>query len=112
IKAEGVCKGMPLTSLPTWPPESKTVEEDNLSLFRLARMGEAILALHARAPQEALLSYAKSIADFLKKFQRSDGSWPFRINQKTGEVSAAYSSAGICTVAFFEGLMNATGSTA
>ena len=45
-----------------------------------------MLELYEQFNDISYFKYAEFLANSLVKFQRDDGSWPFRVNAKTGEV--------------------------
>ena len=69
------------------------VEGDAITLFRAARVGEALLRLHTHTGDEAFLARARRIADVLLDLQSEDGSWPFRVDPRDGTVVERYTSA-------------------
>ncbi len=74
------------------------VEGGNITLFRSARVGEAMLRLFAHTGDDAYLRRARRIADVLLDLQRQDGSWPYRVDPQTGAVADAYTSAAITPI--------------
>lgn len=50
------------------------------------RVGVAMLDLYRVFGQEEYLQYARHLADVLIRFQREDGSWPFRVDPCDGSV--------------------------
>jgi hypothetical protein len=58
---------------------------------------------------ESYFEAAKGIADTLERHQGKDGSWPFRVNPKTGEVYEAYTPGIFMAVAFLEKMWALTG---
>ena len=77
------------------------IEGDNITLFRSARVGEAMLRLYAHTGDDAYLARARRIADVLLDLQNDDGSWPYRVDPKTGAVAEAYTSAAITPIRLF-----------
>lgn len=77
------------------------VEGGNITLFRSARVGEAMLRLFAHTGDEAYLARARRIADVLLDLQNDDGSWPYRVDPKTGAVADSYTSAAITPIRLF-----------
>lgn len=82
------------------------MEGGNITLFRAARVGEAMLALHRAFGGSAWLDYAKHLAVAFVQMQRSDGSWPYRVNPRTGAVTEDYTS-NVVTPARFLGMIEA-----
>lgn len=83
------------------------VEGKNITLFRAARAGEAMLALYQAFGDESYLAYARHLAEVFVKLQRSDGSWPYRVNPQDGTVTEEYTSNAI-TPARLLGLLDET----
>ncbi len=110
--AGGVAPRMPVSTRQAAGVRRDWAEGGAISLFRAARMGEAILELAAWKPDARLDEYAAHIAATLARLQRPDGSWPYRIDARTGAVVDEYTSAGISTVPFFVRLMGMTGTPA
>lgn len=77
------------------------VEGENITLFRAARMGEAMLRLHEHTGDDAYLARARRVADVLLDLQNDDGSWPFRVDPRTGAVVEAYTSAAVTPMRLF-----------
>jgi hypothetical protein len=105
----GVAPRMPLSTRVIFDPNKKFqpwAEKDAITLFRTARMGEALLALYEYKKDERLKEYAEHIAATLARLQREDGSWPYRINPETGKVVEEYTSAAITIAVFLEKLGN------
>jgi len=71
------------------------IEGQNITLFRAARVGEAMVALHRQFNDDRYLAYARHLANVFVELQQPDGSWPFRVNPKDGSVVEAYTSAAI-----------------
>lgn len=71
------------------------LEGKNITLFRAARVGEAMVDLFRQTGEKKYLAYAHHLADVFVDLQRSDGSWPFRVDPKDGRVVAEYTSAAI-----------------
>jgi len=88
----------------TWVGEEWGLEPD-----KSAYMGLSLLRLYAVTGQDRYLQGAKNIAQTLRQFQREDGSWPFRINTRTGEVKEGYTCSQLWYVWFFEQLAELTG---
>lgn len=69
--------------------------EYGTTVTRAGRVGIAMLALHKVFGDDAYLEYARHLADGLAKFQRDDGSWPFRVKAQDGTVLWDYTSNAI-----------------
>src|SRR5262252_5983823 len=67
-------------------------EGQNITLFRAAFAGEAMVALHEAFGDAEYLDYARHLAEALIRLQRTDGSWPYRVNPRDGSVSQDYTS--------------------
>lgn len=74
------------------------IEGESITLFRAARVGEAMLRLAAHTGDERYLARAVRIADVLVELQEPDGSWPFRVDPRTGEPTVGYTSAVITPI--------------
>jgi hypothetical protein len=68
------------------------IEGEAITLFRSARVGEAMLALFRTTGEDRWLDYARHIAEVFLKLQRQDGTWPYRILPKDGTVVEDYTS--------------------
>lgn len=77
------------------------VEGHHITLFRSARVGEAMLRLFAHTGDDRYLARARRIAEVLLDLQQPDGSWPYRIDPRTGAVAEAYTSAVITPIRLF-----------
>ncbi len=80
------------------------VDGDAIMTDKPAIMALAYLRLHRATGDTLYHTAAKRIADVLVKHQGDDGSWPFRVNPKTGEVRESYSSSAIYAVMLFDAL--------
>lgn len=92
--AEGRCGLFPYSTIELGKPEGY-IEGSNITLFRAARVGEAMITLYREFNDERYLAYARHIANVFVGLQQPDGSWPFRVNPKDGAVIEAYTSAVI-----------------
>ena len=70
-------------------------EGKSITLFRAARVGEAMVALYQMFGDEAYLAYAHHLADVFVQLQRGDGSWPYRVNPEDGAMVEEYTSNAI-----------------
>ena len=84
----------------SWPVGTPVVESSALTLFRAARVGESMLALHRALGEPAFLDYALHLARTFVRLQRPDGSWPYRLNPTSGEVVEEYTAAALCVGSF------------
>ena len=74
------------------------VEGGNITLFRAARVGEAFIRLNRYTGEDRYLERTRRIAAVLLDLQRDDGSWPFRVDPRTGETSESYTSAVVTPI--------------
>jgi hypothetical protein len=70
-------------------------ETDNINLTRASWMGLSMVTMYEATKDEKYLDYARHIAQVTAKFQAPDGSFPYRVNFKTGAVKEAYCTGGI-----------------
>jgi hypothetical protein len=89
--AEWVCSLFPYSTIAEGRLQGGN-EGRNITLFRAARVGEAMLALHRFLGDDRYLSYAHHLAEVYVKLQRADGSWPYRVDPQTGAVAEEYTS--------------------
>jgi rhamnogalacturonyl hydrolase YesR len=68
------------------------IEGRNITLFRSARVGEAMVCLFKHFKDQQYLDYARHLADTYVALQRPDGSWPYRVDPKDGRVVEEYTS--------------------
>jgi hypothetical protein len=68
------------------------IEGKNITLFRAARVGEAMIALYKQFNDKKYLDYARHIANVFTELQQADGSWPYRVNPLDGKTVEAYTS--------------------
>lgn len=92
-------------------PPSTVAEQHSITLFRAARVGQAMLGLYAQTSRSRYLEYAMFLARALAHAQRDDGSWPYRVRPDTGEVIEEYTSAAICVAEFLDDLQCTSGSS-
>jgi rhamnogalacturonyl hydrolase YesR len=71
---------------------------------KAAIMALAYLQLHEATHEERFLKAAEAIGRTLSKRQRSNGTWPFRVDPNTENVIEDYSSSVIYAVMLFESL--------
>ena len=67
-------------------------EEQAITLFRAARVGEAMLTLYRVTGENDWLEYARHIAEMFVRLQRPDGTWPYRVNPRNATVTEDYTS--------------------
>jgi hypothetical protein len=97
--------------LPSFPYSTITMgnfsggnEGDTVNLLRASWLGISFVDLYKTTGNRAYLDYARHIADITVKFQKEDGSFPYRINPKTGVVVEDYTCAAIEFVALVDAL--------
>ncbi|MFH1613537.1 MAG: hypothetical protein ABIG61_00425 [Planctomycetota bacterium] len=78
------------------------VEGQRLSLNGAATTARTYVWMYHETGDEKYLNAAEQVADTLLKFQKPDGSWPWRINMKTGEITDHYSSLVLEFIRLFE----------
>jgi hypothetical protein len=83
-------------------------DKDTLQPDKTGYMGLSYTRLYEVTGNRKYLSAAVSIANTLVACQGYDGSWPFRVNPKTGEVGHQYTSAIYMNVAFLEKMSTLT----
>ena len=66
------------------------VEADSVNLLRASWFAMAFVDLYAATKHGPYLDYARHIADTTVRFQNADGSFPYRVNPKTGAVTEQY----------------------
>jgi hypothetical protein len=66
------------------------VEGDAVNLLRASWLAISFVDLYAVTRHEPHLDYARHIADTTVKFQNADGSFPYRVNPRTGAVVEQY----------------------
>ena len=71
------------------------LEKDNINLTRPAWMGLGMVTMYEATKERKYLDYARHIAQVTAKFQAAEGSFPYRVKFKTGEVKEAYCTGGI-----------------
>ena len=82
---------------------------DAVMTDKAAIMAGAYVDLYHITNSKKYLDAAITVANSLAKNQRTDGSWPFRVNPRTGEVKESYTSSLIYAVNLFEALDIASG---
>jgi hypothetical protein len=70
-------------------------EGESVNLMRASWMGLSMVDLYRVTQNAAYLEYAKHIAQVTARFQRPDGSFPYRVNPKTGVVTESYAPVAI-----------------
>ena len=100
LPADWRCSLFPFSSIEDGRTEAY-IEGRNITLFRAARVGEAMVAMFRHFKDEQYLDYAKHIADTFAELHRADGSWPYRIDPKDGRVVQDYTSNSISPARLF-----------
>ncbi|TZF84018.1 hypothetical protein FW774_11270 [Pedobacter sp. BS3] len=77
------------------------IEGKNITLFRAARVGEAMVALYRHFNDKKYLDYARHIANVFVELQEEDGSWPYRVNPRDGKTVEAYTSNAVSPARLF-----------
>jgi hypothetical protein len=84
-------------------------DKDNLQPDKVGYMGLSYTRLFEVTGERRYLAAAKAAATTLVARQAWDGSWPFRVNPRTGEVFQQYTAALYMNVAFLEKMHALTG---
>jgi hypothetical protein len=71
------------------------VESKSVNLLRASWIGLSLVRLYEATSDARYLEYARHIARVTKRFQAPDGSFPYRVDPRTGEVVEAFSTGGI-----------------
>jgi len=79
-------------------------EGDNVNLLRPCRLATSFVDLYQITGNKAYLDYARHIANTVMKFQKSDGSFPYRINPQSGKVTEDYTCAAVEFTTLVDGL--------
>ena len=84
-------------ALPLFPYSTVTkgkfggaVEGSSVNLLRASWLAQSYVDLYQATRHEPYLAYARHIADVTVKFQNADGSFPYRVDPKTGAVIEQY----------------------
>ncbi len=94
-----------------WQPDgSWKGQEWGLEPDKSAFMGMCLLKLWATTGADKYREAALQIASTLRKLQRSDGGWPFRVDPKTGAVKCEYTEDALGYVQFYDRVAGLTGS--
>lgn len=91
LPANWACGLFPFSTIQNGRHEG-LVEGRNITLFRAARVGEAMLQLFDRFKEERCLAYARHLGDAYVRMQRPDGPWPYRVDPEDGKVIEEYTS--------------------
>lgn len=82
-------------------------EGQAITLFRAARVGDAMIRLYQETGETSWLDYARHLAETFVRLQRPNGTWPYRVNPRTGSVMEDYTSNVVspaCLLALLEQL--------
>jgi hypothetical protein len=100
LPADWRCGLFPYSTIQNGKPEGY-IEGRNITLFRAARVGEAMVAMFRQFQDQRYLDYARHLADKYVELQRGDGSWPYRIDPKDGRIVEAYTSNAVTPARLF-----------
>ena len=93
-----------------WQPDgSWKGQEWGLEPDKSAYMGMALLKLYAATGEERYKSAVLQIATTLRRLQKPDGSWPFRVDPKSGDIKFGYTENALFYVEFYEQVGKLTG---
>lgn len=87
----------------SWKGQSWGLEPD-----KSAYLGISYLKLYAVTQDRKYLDAALRIGRTLRKLQKPDGSWPFRVNPRTGKIEYGYTSSQLWYVWFYRQLAAVT----
>lgn len=101
-------------SIVQWLPDGRwqqisTYEKWGLEPDKSAYLADAYLRLYLVTEEAKYLAAVRRIADTLVKLRQPDGSWPFRVDPRTGRVNDAYTHSQLWYIRFFERLARVTG---
>lgn len=71
------------------------VESKNVNLLRASWIGLSLVRLYGVTQDQRYLDYARHIATVTATFQAGDGSFPYRLDPSTGEVTEAFCTGAI-----------------
>jgi hypothetical protein len=71
------------------------IESKNVNLLRASWIGLSLVRLYDATKDEKYLDYARHIARITARFQAPDGSFPYRLNPRTGKVTEAFCTGAI-----------------
>jgi hypothetical protein len=91
LPADWRCSLFPFSSIEQGRTEGY-IEGKNITLFRSARVGEAMVALYREFKEQKYLDYARHIADVFVGLQGKNGSWPYRVDPRNGKTVEEYTS--------------------
>ncbi len=80
----------PFTAIAEGKFIDSSAETDSVNLLRASHLGCGLVRLYESTRDERLLNYACHIADTTMRFQKADGSFPYRVKPLTGEVADEY----------------------
>lgn len=80
------------------------IEAKSVNLLRASWIGLSLVHLYEVTHDEKYLDYARHIAQVTAGFQAGDGSFPYRLDAKTGEVTESFCTGGIQFALLIEAL--------
>ena len=80
------------------------IESKNVNLLRASWIGLSLVHLYEVTQETKYLEYARHIAEVTARFQSGDGSFPYRLNPVTGEVTEAFCTGAIQFTLLIESL--------
>jgi hypothetical protein len=98
--AEWRCSLFPFSTVQSGKAEGY-IEGRNITLFRSARVGEAMVAMFKHFKDQQYLDYARHLANVYVELQRPDGSWPYRVDPKDGRIVEEYTSNSVTPARLF-----------
>lgn len=105
LNSDWKCSRFPISAWITGDISEEHIPERGCTtVFRAARVGEAMLSLYHSSGDARYFDYAEHLADTLVGMQNEDGSWPYRVNPETGDVVEEYTSSGILIAKFLDGM--------
>jgi hypothetical protein len=71
------------------------IESKNVNLLRASWIGLSFVHLYEATHEQKYLDYARHIAEVTARFQSGDGSFPYRLNPATGDVTEKFCTGAI-----------------
>jgi len=100
LPADWRCSLFPFSTIEQGRTEGY-IEGKNITLFRSARVGEAMVVLYKQFKDDKYLDYAHHIADVFIDLQGKDGSWPYRVDPRDGKTVEEYTSNAVSPARLF-----------
>jgi hypothetical protein len=94
LPADGVLPLFPYSTIANGK-FGEALEKDNINLTRASWMGLSMVTMYEATKEQKYLDYARHIAEVTPKFQATDGSFPYRVKFRTGEVKESYCTGGV-----------------